>query len=163
MSTLPAQRHGPMRTILFCTDFSENADFAFDFAVDAALRNPGCVLTLLHVIPEPEAQFWRTYIYEVDDVDVKARTDIDQKVDSSYRTRVPDALDFRVLMRIGNTAQQILSVAEETKADLIVLGRQGHGAFEKLLFGNVAGKVARRAFCPVMLVPMDYVRLKEKP
>ena len=163
MSPLPAQRHGPMRMILFCTDFSENADFAFDFAVDAALRNPGCVLTLLHVIPEPEAQFWRTYIYEVDDVDVKARADIDQKVDSSYRTRVPDALDFRVLMRIGNTAQQILSVAEETKADLIVLGRQGHGAFEKLLFGNVAGKVARRASCPVMLVPMDYVRLKAKP
>ena len=57
--------------ILFCTDFSEHADLAFDFAVDAAKRRPGCTLYLLHVIPEPEAQFWKTYIYEVDGVDTK--------------------------------------------------------------------------------------------
>ena len=43
--------------ILFCTDFSENADFAFPFAVDAAARRPGSELYLLHVIPESDAQF----------------------------------------------------------------------------------------------------------
>ena len=52
--------------ILYCTDFSENALIAFDFAVDAAKRRPGCILYLLHVVPESEAQFWKTYIYEVE-------------------------------------------------------------------------------------------------
>ena len=57
--------------ILFCTDFSENANFAFNFAVDAAIRRPGSQLYLLHVVPESEAQFWKSYIYEVEGVDAK--------------------------------------------------------------------------------------------
>ena len=46
---------GAYERILFCTDFSENADFAFDYAIDAAKRRPGSTLYLFHVIPEPEA------------------------------------------------------------------------------------------------------------
>ena len=38
--------------VLFCTDFSENADFAFDFAIDAVRRRPGSTLLLLHVLCE---------------------------------------------------------------------------------------------------------------
>ena len=78
-------RQGHYRKILFCTDFSENAKFAFDFAVDAAIRNVGCTLCLLHVIPEPDAQFWKGYIYEVGDMDAKARADIDHAIDADYR------------------------------------------------------------------------------
>ena len=59
----------PYKRILFCTDFSDNADRAFAYAIDAAVRRPGCTFYLLHVIPEPDAQFWRTYIYEVEGVD----------------------------------------------------------------------------------------------
>ena len=55
-----------IKKILCCTDFSENADLAFSYALDAALHYPGSILYLLHVIPEPESQFWRTYIYDAD-------------------------------------------------------------------------------------------------
>ena len=144
--------------IVFCTDFSENAYGAFALAVDAAQRNPGAGLTLIHVIPEPEAQFWRTYIYELDNVDAQARRDIDARIDADYRSRVPASVPFKVEMRIGNPAQQILAFLEEAHADLVIMGRQGHGAFETLLFGNIAGKVARRAACPVLLIPLDYTR-----
>ena len=75
--------------ILFCTDFSENAGFAFDYAVDAAVRRPGSTLYLFHVVPEPDAQFWKTYIYEVEGVDEKAKHDIDAKVAEQYLPRVP--------------------------------------------------------------------------
>ena len=105
-------RRGHYRKILFCTDFSDNADFAFDFAVDAAIRNTGCALCLLHVIPEPDAQFWKGYIYEVGDMDAKARADIDAKIDSVYRPRVPADLPFRVEMRVGAAAKTILEFAE---------------------------------------------------
>jgi nucleotide-binding universal stress UspA family protein len=50
------------KRILFCTDFSESADAAFDFAVDAAARRPGSVLYVLHVIHEVDAQFWKSYL-----------------------------------------------------------------------------------------------------
>jgi nucleotide-binding universal stress UspA family protein len=152
-------RYGHYRKILFCTDFSENADFAFDFAVDAAIRNVGCTLYLLHVIPEPEAQFWKGYIYEVGDMDAKARADIDQAIDTGYRPRVPAGVTFQVEMRIGEAARMILDFAEQEGIDLIILGRQGRGAITQWLLGNVTGKVARKATCPVLVVPMAF---KEK-
>ncbi len=149
-------RIGPYRKLLFCTDFSENASFAFDFAIDAALRNAGCELTLLHVIPEPDAQFWKGYIYEVGDMDAKARADIDRTVEAEYRSRVPDGVRFRVEMRIGEAARSILDYAQEQGTDLIILGRQGQGALSGLLLGGVAGKVARKALCPVLVVPLSF-------
>ncbi len=146
----------PLATILFCTDFSENADYAFSFAVDAAVRRPGCTLYLLHVIPESDAQFWKTYIYEVDNIDEKAKQDIDAKIDRTYRPRVPPGVDFRVEMRVGKDYQCILDFADEAKADLIVIGRQGHSRLQKALFGSVTEKLARKARCAVLIIPLDF-------
>jgi nucleotide-binding universal stress UspA family protein len=146
----------PYRRILFCTDFSPNADLAFDFALDAARRRPGCELVLFHVVPEPEAQFWKTYLYEVDDVDTKAKADIDRKVAETYTPRVPEGMRFRVEFRIGRDYIKILEFAEQEDVDLIVIGRQGHSSFGTVLFGNVTERVARKAPCPVLVVPMDY-------
>jgi nucleotide-binding universal stress UspA family protein len=148
----------PFRRILFCTDFSENADFAFDFAIDSARRRPGCILYLLHVIPEPDAQFWKTYLYEVDDIDEKARADIDAKIDSTYRPRVPEGVDFQVEIRIGRDYIKILEFARERDVDLIILGRHGHTGIEKVLFGNVTEKVARKAECAVLIIPLAFER-----
>ncbi|HUW60200.1 MAG TPA: universal stress protein [Candidatus Bathyarchaeia archaeon] len=143
------------RHILFCTDFSENAGLAFDYAVDAAVRRPGSTLYLLHVVPEPDAQFWKTYIYEVEGVDDKAKHDIDAKIAEQYLPRVPQGVDFRVEMQVGRDYLKILEFAHEIKADLIVIGRHGHSALEKVLFGNVTEKVVRKADCPVLVVPLS--------
>lgn len=153
---------GLFKRIAFCTDFSPNADFAFDFAVDAAKRRPGCILYLLHVIPEPDAQFWKTYIYEVDGVDEKARQDIDAKVDRDYRPRIPPGVDFRVEFRIGRDYMKILEFAEQNSVDLIIIGRQGHSALGTMLFGRVTEKVARKAPCPVLVIPLDYEKRIEQ-
>lgn len=150
----------PYRCILFCTDFSENAGFAFDYAVDAAVRRPGCALYLFHVVPEPDAQFWKTYIYEVEGVDEKAKLDIDAKVAGQYLPRVPKGVDFRVEMQIGRDYLKILEFAQQVKADLIVIGRHGHSTLEKVLFGNVTEKVVRKADCAVLVVPLS---AKQKP
>ena len=146
--------HGPFRRILFCTDFSENADHAFGFALEQALRSPDAVLFILHVIPEPDAQFWKTYIYEVEGVDNKAKQDIDAKVDAAYRSRVPPGMRLEVEMRIGKESTHILEFARARGADLIILGRQGKSALKKVWFGNVTEAVARKAECPVLVVPL---------
>ena len=140
--------------ILCCTDFSDNAARAFDFALDAALQRKSCRLYLLRVIPEPESQFWRTYIYGTDiNVDEKAKRDLDAKVDNEYRSKVPEHIDFRVEFRIGKDYQKILEFAKDIQADLIVLGRQGTGTLSKIFFGSVAQRIVRRANCPVLVVP----------
>ena len=140
--------------ILFCTDFSANADFAFSFACKAAVSNQDATLILLHVIPEPDAQFWKGYIYEVGDMDAKARADIDQRVDE-YRARMPPGINLQIEMKVGDPARAILEYAEAESVSLIVLGRQGHRPFTQWLLGNVAGKIAQKAHCPALIVPLD--------
>ena len=149
--TVPHQHY---RKILFCTDFSENADRAFIYAVNAAVRNEGCALHLLHVIPEPSAQFWKGYIYEVDeDVDARAKREIDRKLDETYRARVPAGLPLVVALRIGEAGQAILEYARGEDVDLVIVGRQGAGRVGKLLFGNVTERVVRKSPCPVLIIP----------
>lgn len=141
--------------ILFCTDFSDSAHFAFHFALREAKRNPGATLILFHVIPEPDAQFWKGYIYEVGDMDAKAHTDIDARIAADYTSRLPEGLSLQVEMQIGDPARAILEYAEAQGVDLIVMGRQGHQPITQWLLGNVATKVARKTTCPILIVPLE--------
>lgn len=142
------------KRILFCTDFSENADHAFGLAIDAAIRQPGSTLFILHVIPEPEGQFWKTYIYEIEGIDDKAKHDIDEKIARDYLSRVPAGVQAQLAVRIGKDYLQILEFAEENDVDVIVMGRAGRtGSLAKLFFGSVIEHVVRHAPCPVLVVP----------
>ncbi len=107
-ATLPESR---FKRILFCTDLSESVDVAFELALDAAIRRPGSTLHLLHVIHEPDAQFWTSYMAEVDNVDAEAKKAIDAKVAAAYLSRVPAGLDVKVEFRIGPDAATILESA----------------------------------------------------
>ncbi|MDZ7315897.1 MAG: universal stress protein [candidate division KSB1 bacterium] len=146
--------------ILFCTDFSENADFAFHYALAAALRSRYGTLHILHVIPEPEAQFWRTYLYEVDNVEEKAQQAVQQKIRDSYLTLIPEQVPYKVELRVGKAAEEILNYARQIDADLIVMGREGSSGIGKALFGNVTEKIARKAECPVLIIPYSFEKKK---
>ena len=53
----------------------------------------------------------------------------------------------------GAVAEEILNQAEAINADLIVMGRHGHGAMYHLLMGSVTEGVLQHATRPVLLVP----------
>ena len=144
------------RKILFCTDFSQNADFAFQYALMLARQTPDSMLLLLHVVPESQAQFWKSYIYEVEDVDQKAKSDIEERMDRTYRASIPAGIGFETHFRVGRDHEEIVKFAGEQNADVIVMGRQGQGALQKAFFGNVTEKVARYAPCAVLVIPLAY-------
>jgi nucleotide-binding universal stress UspA family protein len=52
----------------------------------------------------------------------------------------------------GDPAEEIIALATEWRADLIVLGSRGLGRLAGLLLGSVAQKVLARASCPVLIV-----------
>ncbi len=54
----------------------------------------------------------------------------------------------------GPTVEKILSEAERLRADLIVMGTQGHGRLHRLLLGSVGEGVLAQARCPVLVVPV---------
>ena len=158
MTPKPAVKYN---RILFCSDFSENADFAFHYALASVQRSGHASLYILHVLPEPDAQFWQTYLYEVDDVDAKANADINAKIEKNYLSEIPSQVDVTVAVRKGKAEQEILAYAREIDAELLVIGRQGSSSLGKHLFGNVAEIIARKANCPVLIVPYSYEKKVE--
>jgi len=53
----------------------------------------------------------------------------------------------------GAVVEEILNEEDVVNADLIVMGKHGHGAMYNLLVGGVTKGVLKRSACPVLLVP----------
>jgi nucleotide-binding universal stress UspA family protein len=52
----------------------------------------------------------------------------------------------------GDPAEEIIALAKNRQADLIVIGSRGHGRLAGLLLGSVAQKVLAHASCPVLVM-----------
>ncbi|MFC3196278.1 universal stress protein [Parapedobacter deserti] len=64
-----------------------------------------------------------------------------------------DVKEVFVFNRIGSPKQEILTVASEWGADLIIMGTHGRTGFDHFISGSVSESVVRRASCPVLVVP----------
>lgn len=141
------------KKILFCTDFNTDAQTAFYYALNIAEGNEGSELIIYHVIPEPEAQFWKSYIYEVDDVDTKAQKDIDTIIEETYLQKIPEGISHSVRTAIGNVGEEILDISRHEDIDLIVIGRGSGANMINRLLGDFVKKLIHKASCPVLVIP----------
>ena len=66
-------------------------------------------------------------------------------------------------MREGNATKEIVLLAEDLPADLIVLGTHGRSGFERLFLGSVTEKVLRITRAPVMTIPPPVVQPRPAP
>lgn len=57
----------------------------------------------------------------------------------------------REALRLGKPADEILTVAKQDKADLIVTGAKGMGAIRRVLLGSVSTRVVQHAHCGVLV------------
>jgi nucleotide-binding universal stress UspA family protein len=72
----------------------------------------------------------------------------------SYCRRLEEAgLNAEHRLSVGKTAAEILRVARESKATLIVMGRTGKDWFQEYWLGGVSHRVAETSELPVLLVP----------
>ena len=58
----------------------------------------------------------------------------------------------RDLVTTGEAASEILRIARQEHADLIVIATHGLTGWRRLVFGSVAEKVVRQATCPVLTI-----------
>jgi len=164
-----------IRKILYTTDLSENARYAFAYA--ASLANLyGAKITLLHVLAEvPEvldhqvvgyidADRWKeikqAHYNEAREALIGKRRDhvvigevLHQFSEDAKQTK-PDT-DFdtdEIVIERGNPVEQILEQAEERNCDLIVMGTHGHGTLADVMLGSTARRVIRRSPIPVLVV-----------
>ena len=143
------------KKVLFCTDFSENSDYAFEFAFGIAKRDDG-LLYILHVIPHiPNQEMLRGYVSE--DILRNTQKDLEQELEDNnkehYTKKIEDAVRFEVVTKSGREDEEILKFAKDEKVDIIVVGTHGKTGIEHVFFGSVAEKVLRRSPFPLLVIP----------
>ena len=71
-------------------------------------------------------------------------------------------LSFEHRLVMGDPATEIVRIAEEEQAELIVLGTHGRTGLSRILMGSVAEAVVRHAPCPVLIYREDAGKLSKK-
>lgn len=135
----------PIHTIVFPTDFSACAGHALPMAC-ALARDYGARLVIVHVKAPPVAAYSELgpLVAEPAELahELKLRLEEIRPPDES----IPVEHQFRE----GDAAEEIVQVAEEEHADLVVMATHGRTGLGRLLMGSVAEEVLRRAPCPVL-------------
>ena len=142
----------PIRRILFPTDFSEHADFAWPFALQFA-QEFGAELHLLHVVAPPP-RLTEAYATNFDPdkfaevLTAEAQASLDRLVQAAHDRDILSHCEVRV----GVDFHEIIDYARSRQIDLIVMATHGRTGLAHALVGSVAEKVVRKAPCPVMTV-----------
>jgi len=84
----------------------------------------------------------------INDFDVRAGEILQETVVKAFGEATPANVEPRLVQ--GHPRRTLL--AESRNADLLVLGRRGHGGFGGLLLGSVSSALVAHAQCPVMVV-----------
>jgi nucleotide-binding universal stress UspA family protein len=136
---VPAGHHGcvdldrgevSMDHVLVPVDHKPNSESAVERGLRAILLFGGdqAKLTLLHV--GSESHFPNVHI-----------------PDGSWR--------IERLVRKGNAAAEIVSVAQECRANLIIMVTEGTDGFLDVLRGTTTAQVLRHAPCPLVAIPVE--------
>jgi nucleotide-binding universal stress UspA family protein len=139
----------PFKRIVCGIDFSKSSQVALDYAMSLAQEN-AAALTVAHIID--------SHLMYVDfappaAIDVHAWAD---QATARLHQMVPDRLrsacSVAEVVRKGTPSREIVTLASELDADLIVLGVHGRRATDMLFFGSTTHYVIREAHCAVLTI-----------
>ena len=143
------------KKVLFCTDFSENSDCAFDYAFGVAKRDEG-MLYILHVIPNIPNQYYSA-LYSNKENFKKIKKAIQENIDERYRDQylgqIKDRTKVQIVTRSGSEDEEILKFIRKENIDIIVMGTHGRTGLKHVFLGSVAEKIIRRSPIPVFVIP----------
>ncbi|NCY01489.1 MAG: universal stress protein [Planctomycetia bacterium] len=131
--------------ILVPTDFSTASDAALPHA-EALARQKSAKLLILHVEEPPLAYGAGELYYGLPEPGSDRILTMLQQVKPA-----DPAVPFTHRLTIGDPAGEIVRIAGEEAADMIVLGTHGRTGMTRMLMGSVAEAVVRRAPCPVLV------------
>jgi nucleotide-binding universal stress UspA family protein len=154
-----------IKKILYATDLSQNARYAFGYAVSLANQYKAGI-TILHVLEElsPTALLmvgdiigekrWSALKTEKEDTvldSIKSRL---EAFCDEFSTELPDCpfVIEKTIVESGQPVDQIIQHAEEYNYDLVVMGSRGLGMLANVMMGSTSRRVLRRCRKPVLVV-----------
>jgi nucleotide-binding universal stress UspA family protein len=145
-----------IQRLLFATDFSDSSKDALTHAtyLAAELRAD---LGVVHVFERPF--FVETGVshrlqirHDIDQWLRETKIDAQQRLEALAKDLRAQGLNITTFFREGAPFVEILKVAEEIPADLIVIGTHGRTGLSHVLIGSVAERVVRGATSAVLTV-----------
>lgn len=143
------------KRIVCAIDFSDCSMHALNHAMSLA-QEADAHLTVVHVIELPPDV--PREVHENVLAGPRSLREYVALAEEERRGRLQEAVPDSVrayctvdtVLATGKPYQEILRVAEEQQADLLVVGIHGRGAVDRLLFGSTAQHLVRQASCPVL-------------
>jgi nucleotide-binding universal stress UspA family protein len=155
-ASAPAEAMTPLQfhigRILVPVDFSEHSQKALRYALAFAAQF-GAEVTLVHIVEQ--MVYPGDWMYPP-----LAATDFatEKREQVLERLRALDAgsgVKTKHVVRLGRAWQEVVEIAREQKADMIILATHGYTGIKHVLLGSVAEKILRHAPCPVLSVRAD--------
>ena len=136
--------------ILVATDGSREAQLALTTAADLA-KSTDSELHVVHVGESPLVYHPERHAYraEYEEHEKEAQQLIEAQV---QRIEGASATEAQAHLRMGRADEEIVELAQNIDAGLIVMGSRGHGRLRRALVGSVSESVVRHAHCPVTIV-----------
>jgi len=140
-----------LKKILCPTDFSEASRHAVDVAADLAAIGHA-ELRLAHVMEvEPALPNDPNFVMKVPEYELMLHADAQRELDALAAGL--DEVNVGTVIGHGDPGNEIVRIAQEEAADLIVMSTHGRTGLKHLVLGSVAEKVMRNAHRPVLTIP----------
>ena len=138
--------------IVVPTDFSSCAEEAWTKAQQLAHAFES-ELVLVHVLDEPTFYAAAPFARRVgQEVYATGRRRAEEQLEHWVEKARASGLEARAQLRVGVPHREIVEVAADERADLVVIGTHGRGGLSRAVLGSVADRVIRLAPCPVLSV-----------
>lgn len=140
--------------IVVGTDGSETAAEAVRQAVDLAKLADASLSIVSAYDPVPKRRLEGEQQDLPPDVqhEIGPREDVNLVLDAAAAAAKREGVEVQTHPVEGNPGDAILNVAEETNADLIVVGNKGMAGARRFLLGSVPNNVSHHAPCSVIIV-----------
>ncbi|MGC2108159.1 MAG: universal stress protein [Candidatus Korobacteraceae bacterium] len=144
----------PAKKIVCPTDFSEAASAAVQHARELAAHF-GSELVLVNVVPVvPALPNDPNWVLKIPEYEASLHADATQNLRELAASIEAKGVCVRTVVGHGDAASEIVRIAQDEGADMIVIATHGHTGWRHVAFGSVAEKVVRRAQCPVLTYPV---------
>ena len=143
-----------MKTILAAIDFSSASKRVVAEAV-ALARAQNARLVVLHVVQPTVVTDSEVWAEMRNEYDVLTAAGKKKQLIGLQKQLKSEGVMIEAKHIVGSPGQCIPEQAVLLKADYIVLGSHGHGAFYDLIIGSTASRVLKQAPSPVVVVPRE--------
>ena len=135
------------RKVLYCTDFSDTAQRAFDYV--EKLVESGCKsVTIMHV--QDKVKIDKHLLYKLDEFN---KIDAERIEMLKERLTRKGAQNIQSKLPYGIPTAEILNEVKKEDYSLIVMGSQGRGYMREIFLGSVSHNITRNAEISVLLIP----------